>query len=84
MAWCTQSSLLAMFVLRLALMTCTIADQELQETYTMLAYNAPKCGTAPITLGGLSVTDNGFGVWNVTFPVSGGLPLDGDGDCDGN
>ncbi|KAE9373509.1 hypothetical protein N431DRAFT_465795 [Stipitochalara longipes BDJ] len=52
------------------------------ETYTMLSYNAPKCGNAPITLGGLSVTDNGFGVWNVTFPVVGGLPLDGDGDCD--
>jgi len=43
------------------------------ETYTMLSYNAPKCGTGPITLGGLSVTDNGFGVWNVTFPVTGGL-----------
>jgi hypothetical protein len=48
----------------------------------MLSYNAPKCGTEPITLAGLSVTDNGFGVWNVTFPVLGGLPLDGDGDCD--
>jgi hypothetical protein len=48
----------------------------------MLSYNAPKCGTEPITLGGLSVTDNGFGVWNFTFPVVGGLPLDGDGDCD--
>jgi hypothetical protein len=48
----------------------------------MLSYNAPKCGTEPITLGGLSVTDNGFGVWNFTFPVVGGIPLDGDGDCD--
>ena len=43
----------------------------------MLSYNAPKCCTEPITLAGLSVTDNGFGVWNVTFPVAGG-------DCDGN
>ncbi len=49
----------------------------------MLSYNAPKCGNAPITLAGLSVTDNGFGVWNFTFPVVGGLLLDGDGDCDG-
>jgi hypothetical protein len=24
-------------------------------------------------LGGLSVTDNGFGVWNVTFPVTGAV-----------
>ena len=48
----------------------------------MLSYNAPKCGTGPITLAGLDVTDNGFGVWNVTFPVVGGQPLDADGDCD--
>jgi len=50
----------------------------------MLSYNAPKCGTTPITLGGLSVTDNGFGVWNVTFPVVGGMAIDADGDCDGD
>ena len=37
----------------------------------MLSYNAPACSPGPITLGGLSVTDNGFGVWNVTFPVTG-------------
>jgi len=47
-----------------ALITCN-------ETYTMLSYNAPACSPGPITLGGLSVTDNGFGVWNVTFPVTG-------------
>lgn len=50
----------------------------------MLSYNAPKCGNTPITFGGLSVTDNGFGVWNYTFPVTGGLPIDADGDCDGD
>jgi hypothetical protein len=61
-----------------------IADSlRLQATYTMLSYHAPKCGTEPITLGGLSVTDNGFGVWNFTFPVTGGMPADKDGDCDG-
>jgi hypothetical protein len=49
----------------------------------MLSYNAPKCGTEPITLGGLSVTDNGFGVWNFTFPVVGGLTPDRNGDCSG-
>jgi hypothetical protein len=56
----------------------------IQETYTNLSYNAPKCGNAPITLEGLSATDSNFGVWNYTFPVTGGLPLDGDGDCDGD
>jgi hypothetical protein len=55
----------------------------LQATYTMLSYHAPKCGTEPITLGGLSVTDNGFGVWNFTFPVVGGVAPDQNGDCDG-
>jgi hypothetical protein len=80
MAWYTRTSLLAMFVLYEIfppLSSCTIADQGPQETYTMLSYNAPKCCTEPITLAGLSVTDNGFGVWNVTFPVAGG-------DCDWN
>jgi len=52
-----------------------------QPTYTQLSYIPPKCGNAPITLGGLSVTDNGFGVWNVTFPVTGGLPLNSAGKC---
>lgn len=47
----------------------------------MLSYNAPKCGTGPITLGGLSVTDNGFGVWNYTFPVTGGLAF-GSAGCE--
>lgn len=46
----------------------------------MLSYNAPQCGTGPITLAGLSVTDNGFGVWTYTFPVTGGTPL-GTGSC---
>ncbi|KUJ21862.1 uncharacterized protein LY89DRAFT_681239 [Mollisia scopiformis] len=41
------------------------------QTYTKLSYHAPKCAPGPITLGGLSVTDNGFGVWNKTFEVSG-------------
>ena len=48
----------------------------------MLSYHAPKCGTEPITLGGLSVTDNGFGVWNFTFPVTGGMPVNQHGNCD--
>ena len=55
-----------------------------QETYKALSYTPPKCGNAPVTLGGLSVTDNGFGVWNYTFPVTGGLPIDADGDCNGD
>jgi hypothetical protein len=29
------------------------------------------------------VTDNGFGIWNYTFPVTGGATPDSDGDCDG-
>lgn len=41
------------------------------QTYTQLSYNAPKCASGPITLGGLSVSDNGFGVWNQTFAVTG-------------
>lgn len=31
----------------------------------------PRMLPGPITLGDLSVTDNGFGLWNVTFPVKG-------------
>jgi hypothetical protein len=50
----------------------------------MLSYNAPKCGNALITFGGLSVTDNGFSDWNYTFPVIGGLPIDPEGDSDGD
>lgn len=55
------------------------------ETYTQLSYIPPKCAVtgAKITLGGLSVTDSGFGVWNYTFPVTGGVAADSDGDCDG-
>jgi len=40
-------------------------------SYTLLSYNAPKNFKGKtITLRGLSVTDNGFGVWTVTFPVT--------------
>lgn len=49
----------------------------------MTLYHAPKCGTELITLGGLSVTDNGFGAWNSTFPVSRRVKAGKDGECEG-
>lgn len=55
----------------------------IQETYSNLSYIPPKCGNEPVILGGLVVTDNGFGIWNYTFPVTGGATPDSDGDCDG-
>ncbi|MCJ1282542.1 hypothetical protein MMC26_001865 [Xylographa opegraphella] len=54
------------------------------ETYTMLSYNAPRCGYGTVMLAGLSVTDNGFGVWNQSMEVVGQKPFDMDGDCDGD
>jgi len=39
--------------------------------YTGLSFNAPACNVGPITLAGLDITDNGFGVWNVTMNVTG-------------
>ncbi|MCJ1396891.1 hypothetical protein MMC11_000081 [Xylographa trunciseda] len=54
------------------------------ETYSMLSYNAPKCGNGVVMLAGLGVTDNGFGVWNQTMQVTGQNPFDKDGDCDGS
>ncbi|KAF4627142.1 hypothetical protein G7Y89_g11010 [Cudoniella acicularis] len=45
-------------------------------TYTLLSYNAPADVVGPVTLGGLSVTDNGFGVWNYTFNVVGATTTD--------
>lgn len=41
--------------------------------YTGLSFNVPKCNVGPITLAGLDVTDNGFGVWNVTMEVQGAV-----------
>ena len=41
--------------------------------YTGLSFNVPKCDIGPITLAGLDVTDNGFGIWNVTMPVVGAV-----------
>jgi hypothetical protein len=56
----------------------------LQETYTGLSYHAATCGDGSVTLAGLVVTDNGFGVWNYTMTVVGQRPFDADGDCDGD
>jgi len=41
-------------------------------TYNQLFYNAPATASGNITLSGLSVTANGFGVWTYTFKVTGG------------
>jgi len=38
-------------------------------TYTNLFYNADPSAAGTVTLAGLSVTKNGFGVWNFTLPV---------------
>lgn len=46
-------------------------------TYNQLFYNAPATVSGNITLSGLSVTANGFGVWTYTFPVSGGTGATG-------
>ena len=54
-----------------------------QESYTGLSYVAPLCGTGSITLKGLDVTDNGFGVWNYTLPIIGQMPFDAAGTCNG-
>jgi hypothetical protein len=51
-----------------------------QASYTGLFFVPPKCDVGPITLAGLDVTDNGFGVWNVTMQVV-GASKDAD-DCD--
>jgi hypothetical protein len=59
------------------------SNTRIQETYSNLSYIPPKCGNEPVILGGLVVTDNGFGIWNYTFPVTGGATPDSDGDCDG-
>ena len=50
----------------------------------MLSYNAARCGDGMVSLAGLVVTDNGFGVWNQTMQVTGQQPYDADGDCDGD
>ena len=84
-------------VIHSQLITCNVSSRKssttlssqisltsLQETYTMLSYNAPKCGNGMVMLAGLGVTDNGFGVWNQTMQVTGQQPYDADGDCDGD
>ncbi|KAF2093816.1 hypothetical protein NA57DRAFT_80818 [Rhizodiscina lignyota] len=46
-------------------------------TYSNLVYNAPSCvQDNNITIGGLSVTGSGFGVWSYSFTVTGS-------NCDG-
>ncbi|MCJ1406052.1 hypothetical protein MMC19_000117 [Ptychographa xylographoides] len=44
-------------------------------SYTGLSYNVPICGPAngTLTIAGLGVTDNGFGVFNYTLPVTGSI-----------
>ena len=46
-----------------------------QASYTGLSYNVPICGPAngTLTIAGLGVTDNGFGVFNYTLPVTGSI-----------
>ncbi len=50
-----------------------------QSSYTGLFFNVPKCDVGLITLAGLDVTDNGFGIWNVTMLVQGAVA--GASDC---
>ncbi|MCJ1473840.1 hypothetical protein MMC13_002492 [Lambiella insularis] len=43
-------------------------------TYSMLSYTPALCGTGQVSLRGLGVTDNGFGVFNYTMQVAGQVP----------